>query len=193
LAPKIQTGLGLSLKIFLTASLALHAFSALYFYLPRFSEKTSGSQSVTISYVIPEKTMPVKQALSPKKPSLAKQDVLPEKIEVLKSSAELLADPKKGVVFLDYYGRIKEKIQNRIRQKYSAKNMKGESATLFFVLRSNGALDKVWVDPRASEASSQALDFAGACLRQAAPFDAFPKELDSDKISFRLTIVFDEL
>lgn len=189
----------MSLKTFLTASLALHALGIVYFYLPRLSGEKSSSESVLISYVvpapesesklIPEKILPLKKKTLPKKlkPSPKKP------VETVSSSAELLADPQKGVIFLDYYGRIKEKIQGRVRQSYSPQTMGGGSVTLIFVLKSDGQLERVLVDSQASRASQAAIDFAGACVRSSAPFTAFPKELDSSKISFRVTVVLDEL
>lgn len=108
-------------------------------------------------------------------------------------SDNLLADPEKGKVFASYFAKIKEKIQNRVQRKYSYENIGEGSVMLLFVLDSDGSLDNVSVLEKHSTGSGAVKDFAMQCVRDAAPFDRFPSELGLNKISFNLTVLFQEV
>ncbi|GEM_PF-1603708 len=110
-----------------------------------------------------------------------------------RSSAELLADPQKGAVFSNYFGRVKEKIHVALRKKYSAAEEGEGKVTLLFILNSQGRLQKVSVLDSQSSSSEKIKELAKECVTRAAPFENFPQELALNQIAFNVTIYFEEL
>ena len=117
----------------------------------------------------------------------------PKPAAIIRRSEDLLADPHKGKIFAGYFARIKEKIQHTVQQKYAYENVGRGTVTLLFVLDSNGVLENVSVSEKASIGSGDVNDFAMRCVRESAPFGRFPKDLNLNKISFNLTVLFQEV
>lgn len=110
----------------------------------------------------------------------------------IRRSEDLLADPKKGKLFAAYFAKIKEKIQNTVQRKYSYESLGGGSVTLLFVLDSGGSLEAVSTLEKQSTGNNEIREFAMRCVRDSAPFGTFPKELHLSRISFNLTVLFEE-
>lgn len=108
----------------------------------------------------------------------------------VKKSSELLMDPDKGALFLDYYTRIREKIHDIVERRFRARNVGGGTVELLFVLRSDGTLEHASVSDD-SEAAGTVRSFAIGCLKEAAPFGSFPRELGVSRIAFNLTVLFE--
>jgi outer membrane biosynthesis protein TonB len=134
------------------------------------------------------KPKPVNPSSSPKE---IKESVAKEKI-ASRNSADLANDPEKGKVFVGYFADVKERISTVVRRKYSDYNPGRGSVSLLFLLNASGSLEKVVVDERASTKNPFLRNFAKECIREAAPFGKFPKNLGSDRISFNVTVLFDE-
>lgn len=147
-----------------------------------------------ISYIQEPQTLPEKKIKKRALPTPAKSVKSAAKAEapLIRSSAELLADPQKGKVFSSYFSKLKEKIQQTIRKRYSRASVGEGSVSLVFVLRADGSLENILVRQGESSAAALAKAFAVECVRGSAPFKPFPKELDLLKISFSLTMSFDQ-
>ena len=112
---------------------------------------------------------------------------------LIADSSELMKNPKKARIFVGYFGGIRNKIYDVVRKRYSRENAGEGTVTLYFVLRSDGRLDRAAVLDGKSECPASIKEFAVQCLREAGPFEAFPSGLEADRISFNLTVLFQEL
>ncbi len=129
---------------------------------------------------------PVKRATS------AMGAPIPE-VPATKGSAELLSDPKKAKVFVGYFTAVKDKLDRTVRKNY-ADNAAGQgSVCLLFILNSDGSLDSASVVESQTQAPAGVKDFAMRCLRESAPFIGFPRSLEVGKVSFNVTVLFEEL
>lgn len=108
----------------------------------------------------------------------------------VRESSDFLMDPKNGKIFVDYFMKIKEKITRTIQKRYAIENGVKGSVELLFVLNSHGRLENAWVSKEKTDADEAARTFALECLKAAAPFNPFPKELGSEKISFNVAVFF---
>ena len=182
-----------SLVFFFAASVAIHTVIAAPSYGPFFA-KGEKDGTVFISYVEPAPEKPQKKAkvLRALIPANKPRDRFFSKKAAVRESAELLTDPQMGKVFHSYFVRVKEKIHQVARRHAGEHPGKGFVA-LFFVLRSDGALDKISVAEKESSAGTEMRTFAVDCVKASAPFDPFPRELDPAKIAFRVTVRFNEI
>jgi hypothetical protein len=108
-----------------------------------------------------------------------------------RSSAEIMADPAKGKVFIGYFGEIKKKIQKTLHDRFSHRYSGKGSVTLGFVLNAQGFVEKVAVLPKGTDGDERLHELAIQCLKGSSPFGAFPPGLGSDRIAFNVTIYFD--
>ncbi|OGW82384.1 MAG: hypothetical protein A3C47_02360 [Omnitrophica bacterium RIFCSPHIGHO2_02_FULL_51_18] len=141
--------------------------------------------------ITPPKELPAQR--KPGRKPIHQPVLSPKPAAAVWRSEDLLADPEKGRVFASYFAKIKEKIQNIVQRKYSYQNIGDGSVTLLFVLDSDGSLERVSVLEKQSTGDSHVKDFAMQCVRDSAPFGRFPKDLNLGKISFNLTILFEEI
>jgi hypothetical protein len=118
-------------------------------------------------------------------------DIPPAK-KSAQTSSELLTDPVKGKIFVGYFGSVKHAIQDLLVQKYAKRAIGHGSVYLYFVLNDKGALEKVTVVDKESTADEYLRELAIQCLRDAAPFGNFPQSLGTERISFNVTIYFEE-
>lgn len=202
-------------------SVLTHAAIGLSFYPVTAEHDAPVDRSVTISYLslppeAPERVQPaaafmppvskaVPKALVQNKPASAVRQTprteplkftsayQPTQRSMIRDSAEILRDPKDGKVFTSYFGTVKEKIYQVIRRKYPQQNVTKGSVTLIFILDRSGQLENVWVADKQTAADAAARDFAVRCLKGAAPFPPFPRELNIPKITFNVTVVFEDL
>ena len=108
-----------------------------------------------------------------------------------RTSAEMLADPQKGKIFVSYFSEVKRKIQETLHARYARKYSGQGNVTLLFVLNAEGRLEKVVVADQESVWDPTLRDLAMQCLREAAPFGAFPQDLGKGRIAFNLTVYFE--
>lgn len=107
-------------------------------------------------------------------------------------STDLLADPKKGRRFATYFSKVKARIHQTVQRRYSYQNVGSGSVTLLFILNSRGELEAISVMEKQSSTDEVVKDFAASCVRASAPFPPFPKDFLMDRISFNITLVFEE-
>ena len=154
--------------------------------VPRVETTASKTEPTDFQKIVDEK---IKKQLS----QLKHLDVpTPEtRISSSMTSAELIADPVKGSIFVGYFGQVKKKIQGTVFQK-AGRNLYGRgSVCLGFVLDVAGKLEYVRVLPKGTDADSSMQDLAVQCIKDSAPFGSFPKDLGPRHIYFNITIFFD--
>lgn len=110
----------------------------------------------------------------------------------VKSEGTMPTDPKKGKILSNYFGLVKQRIRQTVEKSYSRENLGRGNIMVTFVLKSDGTLVKVFPAQRSSGADELMKYFAVRCIRQCSPFPRFPKELGMDRITFNLSIQFDE-
>lgn len=199
-----------SVGIFLVGSLAVHSLvlgsSALR---SRDSSSQMQENIVMVSMLEPssksvEKILARKLRHSKRTPAPIKEDrasvpklgtrpvktTSPAITPVVRNSSELLADPKNGKVFVNYFVRVKERLARVIQRQYGAGSVGNGTVSLVFVLRADGSLENVLVSGPQTDADESAKNFALNCLKDAAPFGSFPKELGLDRISFNVAVYF---
>lgn len=110
----------------------------------------------------------------------------------VKNGEEFLADPQKGKIFLNYFGQVKQRVRRAVEKGYTRERLGRGDVTLMFVLKADGAVVKVFPVDVNSSADEPMKDFAVRCVRECAPFPPFPKGLSMERISFNLSILFDE-
>ncbi len=108
---------------------------------------------------------------------------------LIRQSSSILADPRKKQVFTEYFGQIKDRIQNTVFKNYSAEATGKGNISMIFVLSSDGRLEQIMVKEGESNANFLAKEFAVNCVREAGPFGSFPKELNFQKLSFNLSLL----
>lgn len=117
---------------------------------------------------------------------------LPLPAAPVSQSSDVIKDPKRGRVFTNYFGTVKDRINRTIRRKYVQNSLGSGSVTLMFILDRRGAIDNAWVASSQSTAGPYAQEFALASLRAAGPFGPFPPELDLPRIAFTVTVLFED-
>ncbi len=110
--------------------------------------------------------------------------------ERAKSSAEILADPKKGKIFVGYFGEVRRKIQETLSERYAHRYSVRGGVALGFILNAQGFIDQVAVLGKGTDGDERLQELAVQCLRESAPFGPFPAELGSDRIAFNVTLYF---
>lgn len=115
----------------------------------------------------------------------------PEPVRALRSSADVLADPVKGKVFVHYFTDVKRRIQQVVRRKYDGADAGEGRVALYFIVDATGRLDVVTVVSVETQADPALRELAKKCVREAAPFEPFPGELHLERVSFNLSIQFE--
>lgn len=165
-----------------------------------------------ITYLAPQKPSPpkpvikqrpvqvVKQEPEPQQdpaedkpqPLAAEKKVIPPKPQSQYAKIEIPPElPKeKEALYLDYYQSIRDKIRLFVLENYPRFIDCGE-VCLYFVLYSNGGLKEVNVIAERSSPNRPLIEIAKKSLRDAAPFSAFPKELNQPQLAFNVIISFE--
>lgn len=112
-------------------------------------------------------------------------------VRALRSSADVLADPVKGKVFVHYFTDVKRRIQQVVRRKYDGTDAGEGRVALYFIVDATGRLDAVTVVSAETQADPALRELAKKCVREAAPFEPFPGELRLERVSFNLSIQFE--
>ena len=186
-----------SFAYFLAASTIFHAMVFSSSYAPFFHKNNRTPDVILFSYIaapkVPDvqKPAPLKEASFTRKKIVQPRAVFQDKAPVVRTAAQLLADPKRGGVFIGYFSKIKENIHEVVRRKKSSSDSYSGQAAVNFVLRSSGEIEGAWINEHGTDCSPEGRTFAENCVRQAGPFSAFPKELDTEKLSLSITILFD--
>ncbi len=212
-----------STAAFASISLAVHALFAASLVVSYFTNEREDPAAVEIQYIASQPSSlppsplldkkpsqlttekiaePVKQVQAPAvrsvaapklAPGTSKRSTPPKPPLAIQKSEDLLADPAKGKIFTAYFAKIKERVQETVQRKYWYQNIGGGSVALFFMLDSGGNMESASALEKQSTGSREVREFAVRCLRESAPFGAFPRDLHLDKISFNLTVLFEEI
>ena len=110
----------------------------------------------------------------------------------VKNGEEFLEDPQKGKIFLNYFGQVKQRVRRAVEKGYTRERPGRGDVTLMFVLKADGAVVKVFPVDENSSADEPMKDFAVRCVKECSPFPHFPKGLGMERISFNISILFDE-
>ena len=200
----------------LLLSLSIHALAAYSFYGPPAevkNQKPSEDSTIFVSYVKvaapepAEKIIPKSEPLKPKinktepvfnRPPEQKKKTFPQKAapKITREGTplgdpELSLGPREKKFFIDYFSQVKQRISRTLREKSKGQMNRGKVA-LLFVLASNGHLERVLVVDQQSDAVDTAKNLARDSLAASAPFPRFPKELTMDRLSFHVTVYFEE-
>ena len=90
-----------------------------------------------------------------------------------------------------YSQLIREKIKGKLKKEYSHYYSDGE-VTLFFIIRSDGTLEKFGVDRKKSTDDTKLIKVAVSSLKDSSPFPPFPETLSDEVLPFSLTVSFKE-
>lgn len=99
------------------------------------------------------------------------------------------ANISKNPAYIGYYQISREKIRRCAYQQNYGGREEGE-VTVSFVIAKDGSLRQVRLVEAGSCRSAYLREIAVSSVKEAAPFPAFPKELDYPQIPFTLTITF---
>ncbi len=110
----------------------------------------------------------------------------------VRSSGDLMLDPKKGKVFSEYFNLVREAIRRSVAEKKrEGAASEGATVTVFFILQSDGSVVNAATLQSEPFDDRDARKYAVQCIREAAPFPAFPRALGIEKISFTVTVLFE--
>ncbi|MBI2095602.1 MAG: TonB family protein [Candidatus Omnitrophica bacterium] len=141
---------------------------------------------------LPAAVSPKKAAAQTKNAPVLRREAPRIRQEVIPVDEKALSrDPEKGKFFTDYFSRVKERIRQTLEAKSKAKVGRGK-VTILFVLDSDGHLERASVLDRQSDGGDGAKRLAEAALAASAPFPHFPKELAMNRLSFHVTVYFEE-
>jgi len=90
-----------------------------------------------------------------------------------------------------YSQLVREKIKGTLKQEYTHYYNDGE-VTLFFIIRSDGTLEKFGVDRKRSTGDTKLIKVAVSSLKDSSPFPPFPETLSDEELPFSLTVSFKE-
>ncbi|MBN1586330.1 MAG: hypothetical protein JW937_02755, partial [Candidatus Omnitrophica bacterium] len=102
------------------------------------------------------------------------------------SSPELTKEPS----FQRYYADIQDRIQAEASRR-SPGNLPVGEVGVVFVISKTGQLAELSLVPEESVSNRLLLDHALASVREAAPFQAFPKDIENELISFHVIFAFE--
>jgi TonB family protein len=121
------------------------------------------------------------------KPEFSKPDIIAVKKRITLPPVDL--DKINNPSYIGYYQIVREKIRRSAYQNYTQQET-GE-VYLSFIISSNGTLKETRLVEEKSPASGFLKDIALRSVNDAAPFPAFPRELDYPSLSFNVVISFE--
>lgn len=94
-----------------------------------------------------------------------------------------------GKEYLTYYEALRKKIIQELKANYTRYYTEGD-VNLLFILNADGSLVNLDVERENSTNDERLVEIATSSIRQASPFEPFPKGLDLPNMPFNLTISF---
>lgn len=121
------------------------------------------------------------------KPAFIKPDIIAIKKKITLPPVDM--NKVNNPSYISYYQIVREKIRRAAYQNYS-RTEEGE-AYLSFIISNQGYLKEVQFVSEKSNASQFLKEISLKSINEAAPFPAFPKELDYPQLSFNVIISFE--
>lgn len=167
------------------------------YMIPAIPESSNGSTPTATPPARPAPPKTVARGARPAQPAKQSPGISKKKVGAVgapKTSHDFMSNPQQGKVFISYFAEVKEKIHRVFRKRYERKEGSSEGVVcLSFVLNADGSLGSYGVVSDQTRASDTLKNFSVNCLKSAAPFGNFPKELNAPQIAFTVTIYFDEI
>jgi len=123
------------------------------------------------------------------KPVLSQPDIISIKKRIALPPLPLSAEKSSNPSYISYYQIVREKIKRSAYQNYTRTEM-GE-VYLTFVINHYGFVSHERVVNEKSASSRYLWEIALKSVRDAAPFPAFPKELDYPQLTFNVVVSFE--
>ncbi len=117
------------------------------------------------------------------------KDITEEAFKQMINIENIPPDPSIRAYYLNYYQSIRMRIRQIAYKKYR-QNMPQGDVFLSFSLERSGKLISAFVDRGRSSADYELCELALDSLREASPFDPFPKELIQEELSFNVIVSF---
>lgn len=138
-----------------------------------------------------EPKLELNKKIEMKAPVESNQDQAKKTSEIARAreAAKKEAQVRSTKDYINYYQLIREKIRARLKTKYNDYYKEGD-VSLLFVLKADGSLSGVEVDPVNSISDRRLWDIAVTSVQEAAPFAPFPRELSLPAMSFNIVISF---
>lgn len=153
---------------------------------PRFSDKTEKPVAAAPA-PLPEKTkqLALKAAPPAQKPSpFSSLDAV--------AGDPLMSVSEREAFFHSYFAEVRSRIHKEVWMSEGLDQSAVHGfVSLLFTLRSDGSVERVWVQEDRSEATPNAKAYAVWCVENASPFDPFPKGTGLDRISFQISLLFE--
>jgi len=132
-----------------------------------------------------------KEAVSRKyafiKPAFSKPEIISTKKKISMPPIDL--DKINNPSYISYYQIVREKIRRAAYQNYTRAEI--GDIYLSFLISSDGSLKAAKLVEEKSSPSAYLRETALRSIKEAAPFPAFPKELDYPELSFNVVISFE--
>ncbi len=122
------------------------------------------------------------------KPNITKPDVLSVKKRITMPEVDIEKNMK-NPSYMGYYQLIREKIRKSAYLNYSH-TQTGEIYVSFLVNRDGNLREAKFIEEKSTQ-SDYLKNISLNSVRQAAPFPAFPKELDYEQLSFNVVISYE--
>ena len=132
-------------------------------------------------------TLPSNSSLT--KPVLVKPDLISIKKRITFPAVDMDKNKINNPSYISYYQMVREKIRRAAYQNYN-RTENGEVYMSFLIARNGTLNDARLVDERSS-LDTYLRDIALRSIKDAAPFPAFPADLDYPRLSFNVVISFE--
>jgi len=128
-------------------------------------------------------------AVPPVRPQMLKPQPVQGRKKVTLPPAALPSEGIGNPSYQNYYGNVREKIRKSAYDNY--KQAAQGDVFISFIVSRNGSLKAVKIMEEKSTGSAYLKETASRSVLNAAPFSAFPKELDYDELTFNVMISFE--
>ncbi len=123
------------------------------------------------------------------KPSLLKPDIGAVKKKITLSPPQESLNKINSPSYIGYFQLTRERVKRILYQRYTYTE-EGE-VYLSFIVANDGSIREIRVNEEKSSNSPYLREIAVASVKEAAPFPAFPKDLEYPELSFNVIVSFE--